>query len=41
MAQKTFRLFRKCSKIYRQRFQNGTPIERLTVAERTGSGRER
>ena len=34
-AQKTFRLFRKCSRIYRQRFQNGTPIERLTVAEHT------
>ena len=31
-AQKTFRLFRKCSRIYRQRWKNGTPIERLTVA---------
>ncbi len=39
-AQKTFRLFRKCSEVYRQRFQNGTPIERLTVAEHRGSGRE-
>ncbi|MBQ2201619.1 MAG: DUF3793 family protein [Clostridia bacterium] len=39
-AQKTFRLFRRCSELYRQRFQNGTPIERLTVAEHTGSGRE-
>ncbi len=40
-AQKTFRLFRRCSEIYRQRFQNGTSIERLTVAEHKGSGRER
>ena len=40
-AQKTFRLFRRCSELYRQRFQNGTPIERLTVAEHKGSGRER
>ena len=39
-AQKTFRLFRRCSELYRQRFQNGTPIERLTVAEHKGSGRE-
>ncbi len=40
-AQKTFRLFRKCSRIYRQHWKNGTPIERLTVKEHTGSGRER
>ncbi len=36
-VQKTFRLFRKCSRIYRQQWENGTPFERLTVAEhRTG-----
>ncbi len=36
-AEKTFRLFRKCSRIYRQQWENGTPIERLTVTEhRTG-----
>lgn len=40
-AQKTFRLFRKCSELYRQRYIDGTPIERLTVAEHTESGRER
>ena len=40
-AQKTFRLFRKCSEIYRKRWKDGTPIERLTVKEHTGSGRER
>ncbi len=40
-AQKTFRLFRKCSQLYRQRYINGTPIERLTVAEHTEAGRER
>ncbi len=40
-AQKTFRLLRKCSALYRQRFQNGTPIERLTVAEHTESRRNR
>ncbi len=34
-AQKTFRLYRKCSKVYRQRWKDGTPIERLTVAEHT------
>ena len=39
-AQKTFRLFRKCSEIYRRHWKNGTPIERLTVKEHTGSGRE-
>ena len=40
-AQKTFRLFRKCSELYRQRYTDGTPIERLTVAEHTEAGRER
>ena len=39
-AQRTFRLFRRCSELYRQRWENGTPIERLTVAEHAGSGRE-
>ena len=33
-AQKTFRQFRKCSRIYRQKWEEGTPIERLTVADR-------
>ena len=32
-AQKTFCLYRRCSELYRQRFTDGTPIERLTVAE--------
>jgi hypothetical protein len=32
-AEKTFRLFRKCSRIYRLHWENGTPIERLTVAD--------
>ena len=40
-AQKTFRLFRKCSELYRQRYTDGTPIERLIVAEHTETGRER
>ena len=39
-AQKTFRLYRKCSEVYRRHWKNGTPIERLTVKEHTGSGRE-
>lgn len=33
-AQKTFQQFRKCSRIYRQKWEEGTPIERLTVADR-------
>lgn len=33
-AQKTFRLYRKCSRVYRQKWKDGAPIERLTVADR-------
>lgn len=35
-AQKTFERYRKCSEVYRRQWKNGTPIERLTVAQSTG-----
>jgi len=34
-AQKTFERYRKCSEIYRRRWNSGTPIERLTVSQYT------
>ena len=33
LAKRTFEQYRKCSEIYRRQWRNGTPIDRLTVAQ--------
>ena len=39
-ARKTFERYRKCSRIYRRRWGQGIPIERLTVAQSTRKGKK-